>query len=63
MKWGEMNVFPHFYINFPPSHPFKPQEIQDFPLHPCHRDLTDCVSVKIRLHECCHRHATRATEK
>ena len=60
---GENERFPPFLYTLPPSHPFKTQEIQDFPLHPCHRDLTDCVSVKIRLHECCHHRATRAIKK
>ena len=60
---GENERFPPFLYKLPPSHPFKTQEIQDFPLHPCHRDLTDCVSVKIRLHECCHHRATRAIKK
>ena len=40
------------------SHEFAPSS-----LHSCHRDLTDCVSPRIRWHECCHRRATPVTQK
>ena len=34
MKWGKMNVFPHFYINFPLLTPSKPKKFRTSPYIP-----------------------------